>query len=69
MKMERFVERIQISARMTMEATGVALMVDRSGLSSTRTGKKAQESAASRTPSSALRAKPASMRPNEPNTA
>ncbi len=68
-KMERFVDRIQMSARMTIEATGVALMVDKSGRKSTRTGENAQESAASKIPSTVLNAKPASMRPKEPNTA
>ena len=67
--MDRFFELIQISARITMEATGVALIVESSGRSSTRTNSNARERDASSTASSMLSANPASIRPKEPKTA
>ena len=69
MNTERFFELIQISARITNEATGVALIAYISGASKIRTALAACESAASKIPSMVPRANPKRIRPKEPSTA
>ena len=69
MKIERFFEEIQISARITNEATGVAFTTETTGCSSARTQPTTKESAPSAMPSASASAKPAQMRISEPSTA